>query len=236
MKKVPVLLFLISAVAAGLPAVERVPGQKPVPFIESAFQLVPGSWARYEVLDKARNETYKLSVAVLSRTSIDGKKHAWLEVSVRTAGAAPVVTRFLTEETRQGPGAPRSAVVQVRGGDPWTVPSSLLAPGPEGRRVALIRRGILTRIVAECAVCFKGRILQAWQVEARLEGGLFARGVVSEDLPPLGISDLDTEEFRMTAEDWGRGAGSEIRGTPIPFWRWLANKVTAGARKGIRLP
>ncbi len=236
MKKAPFILLFAAAVVSLAPAAERVPGQKPLPFIESVFQLVPGSWARYNVVDKARNETYKLSVAVLSRRSIDGKKHAWIEVSVRAAGAAPVVTRFLAEETRQGPAGPRSAIVQVQGNDPWTVPAALLRRGPEGDRIVPIQRGILTKILSECAVCSRGRILQAWSVEARLEGGRFARGVMSEDLPPLGISELDSEDVHMSAEDWGRGAGTEIKGNPIPLWRWLADKVTAQTTRGIRSP
>jgi hypothetical protein len=225
MKKVLALVLASAAAAAGLAAAERVPGQKPVLFLESAFQLVPGSWARYSVLDKARNETYTMSVAVLGRRSIDRKKHAWIEVAVREAGTLPVVTRFLAEETRQGPGPARSAIVQVQGRAPWTVPSAFLGPGPGGSRIAPILRGILTKIVSECAVCSRGRILQAWSVEARLEDGRFARAVVSQDLPPLGISELDSEDIHMSAEDWGRGAGSEIKGSPIPFWRWLADKV-----------
>ena len=236
MKKLPVIL-LLAATAAGLAAgAERFPGQKPLPFIESVFQLVPGSWARYNVVDKTRNETYKLSVAVLSRKSIDGKKHAWIEVSVQAAGAHPVVTRFLAEETRQGPAPARSAIVQVQGNEPWTVPAALLRRCPDGDPVAPIQRGVLTKILSECAVCSRGRILQAWSVEARLEGGRFARGVMSEDLPPLGISELDSEEVHMSAEDWGRGAGTGIKGNPIPLWRWLADKVTAQTTRGIRSP
>jgi hypothetical protein len=235
MKKI-VILGLALAAAAGVlfAAQERVPGQKPLVVVEGAFQFLPGSWARYNVLDKVRRETYSLSLAVLERKIIDGRACSWLEIEVRMKDQPRVVTRVLAEETGEGPGEIRSAVVQVEGSDPFSVPKGCLKPESKSGRVAPVQAAEITRRLERTAVCLRGRTISAWRVEARTEDGRELKATVSKELPPIGVYDIESPELRMTADDWGMGARSEVKGTPLPFWLWLLDQVARGMDEGKR--
>lgn len=225
---------------AALPSVASAgifPGQKPVIVMARVFRFVPGSWARYTVLDKTTNESYRMTVSVLDRRKVDGRVWARLEVAVRCEGELGVVTRVLAQETGDGPGTLQSAVVQLEGRPPFAVPGGLLKPGPDDPRVAPIAWVELTRTVAETAICCKGRLFRAWRVEARMPDGTAATALVSGEIPPTAISELDTAALHLSADDWGLGARTGIRGTPVPFLSWVLDQASAGIfSRGAKSP
>jgi len=233
MKKALILMLCVLAMAGTLrPAENQVPGQKPLVVIADAFQFVAGSWARYHILDKKKNETYMMSIAILDKAPVKSKHCSWLEVEVLTKDQPRVVTRILAEETNQGPGAIQSAIVQVQGFDPFTVPKNFLKPDKADDRVAQFKPATIIKKLALQTVGPAGRRVQAWQVEAMTQDGQDIRAVVSEEILPIAVYDVESPEMRMTAEDWGLGAKTKIEGTPIPFWLWLLDQIGKGMGKG----
>jgi hypothetical protein len=233
MKRIILLALGLAAAAGALfPAQEKVPGQKPLVVVGGAFQFLEGSWARYNIQDKVKNETYSLSLAVLERKIIDGRACSWLEIEVRMKDRPRVVTRVLVEETGEGPGEIRSAVVQVEGSDPFSVPKGYLKPESKSGRVAPVLAAEITRRLERTAVCLRGRTISAWRVEVRTEDGRELKAIVSQELPPIGVYDIESSDLRMTADDWGTGARSEIKGTPLPFWLWLLGQVSRSLDEG----
>ncbi len=115
------LMFMICSIAGGALAAD-VQGQKPVMFVGDTFQFVPGAWASYYIYDKTKNEHYVMQMATLERGKQDGKQCSWMEIEVLPESGPAVVTRMLTEETKQGPGALLDVIVQVKGYSPFTVP------------------------------------------------------------------------------------------------------------------
>jgi hypothetical protein len=233
MKKTMALMLSVLAVAGALlPAENQVPGQKPLVVIADTFQFVAGSWARYRILDKKKNETYIMSIAILDKEPVKGKPCSWLEIEVLTKDQPRVVTRILAEETKQGPGEIQSAIVQVQGYDPFTVPKKFLKPDKTGDQVAQFKPATVVKKLQRRAVGPAGRQVQAWDVEAVTQDGQDIRAVVSEEILPIAVYDVESPDTRMTAEDWGLGARTKIEGTPIPFWLWLLDQVGKGLDKG----
>jgi len=222
-------LWLLASAAGGLlTAAESVPGQKPLLVVADSFRFVPGSWARYQVRDKKTNEDYDLYFAVLGREEKQGQAFSWIEVDVQMKGQPRVVTRFLAAETPQGPGDVEKAVVQVEGYSPFSVPKKYLKPKPGSEQVAQLKPVRVVRKLERRAVGPAGRQVQAWVVEAVTEDGQEVRAVVSEELPPIAVYDVESSEVRMTAVDWGLGAKTLIAGEPVPFWLWLMEQVEKG--------
>jgi len=226
------ILCLLAVPGTVKPDENQVPGQKPLVVISDAFQFVAGSWARYHILDKKKNEMYIMSIAILNREPVKGKPCSWLEVEVLMKGQPRVVTRILAEETKQGPGEIESAIVQVQGFDPFTVPQKFLKPDKADDQVAQFKPAKVIKKLARQTVGPKGRQVQAWQVEAVTQDGQDIRAVVSEAILPIAVYDVESTDIRMTAEDWGLGAKTKIEGTPIPFWLWLLDQIGKGMDKG----
>jgi hypothetical protein len=233
MKRTLTLMLCLLAAAGSLwPAENQVPGQKPLVIIADTFQFTAGSWARYHILDKKKNETYIMSIAILNREPVKGKPCSWLEVEVLMKGQPRVVTRILAEETKQGPGEIQSAIVQVQGYDPFSVPKKFLKPDKPEDQVAPIKTATVIKKLQRRPVGPPGRQVQAWDVEAVTQDGQDIRAVVSEEIPPIAVYDVESPDMRMTAEDWGLGAKTKIEGTPIPFWLWLLDQIGKGLDSG----
>jgi hypothetical protein len=102
----------------------EIEGQRPMMIVGDAFQFIPGAWSSYYVHDRAKKEYYRMYIATLERLTRDGKSCSWMEVGVTPEKDPAVVTRFLVEETRSGPGEILDVIVQVQGYSPFTVPES----------------------------------------------------------------------------------------------------------------
>jgi hypothetical protein len=229
MKKTIAWTLLIGLAAGGiLLAEEQVPGQKPLVLIADTFQFVPGSWARYNILDKKKNETYVLLFSMLEKEQKKDKIFSWMEIEILMKDQPRVVTRFLAEETPQGPGDIDSAVVQVQGYDPFTIPKKYLKPDKNADGVAQFKPAKIVKKLERKTVGPPGKRVQAWVVEAVTEDGQNIRAVVSEEILPIAVYDVESPEIRMTADDWGQGAKTKVEGTPIPFWLWLLDQISTG--------
>ena len=73
-------IFVLFA-AAALPA-QDIPGQKALPILQDGFRITPGTWTSYAILDKAKNETYTMTFAALTKETIQGKPSSWLEIGI----------------------------------------------------------------------------------------------------------------------------------------------------------
>jgi hypothetical protein len=84
-----VLSVLVSAAFAQK---ENVPGQRALPVLKDGFKFIPGTWTAYDVLDKAKNETYRMKIAALAKETVAGKPYSWLEIELEMKDAPSVVT------------------------------------------------------------------------------------------------------------------------------------------------
>ncbi|OGD24634.1 MAG: hypothetical protein A2Y56_06855 [Candidatus Aminicenantes bacterium RBG_13_63_10] len=229
MKKTTIAALVLWLAAGGsLLAEQKVPGQRPLVLIDGVFQFVPGSWARYNILDKQKNETYVLIFSILDQEEKKGKPFSWVEIEVLMKDQPRVVTRVLAEQTDQGPGEIDRAVVQVQGFDPFTVPKKYLKPDKTDDNVAQFKPAKIVKKLERQTVGPPGKKVQAWVVEAVTEDGQNIKAVVSEEILPIAIFDVESDQLRMSAQDWGLGAKTKIEGTPVPFWLWLLDQISKG--------
>jgi len=226
------LVVLAVLVAAVAPAARgEVQGQRPVPLVDGTHQLVSGTWAEYGVRDLRTNTAYRLRIDVLERAVLRGKAGVWLELGVTPTNSAAVLTRVFCEETTNGLGRARRAIVQVEGSDPFVVPGRHMGGGGEGRgRVGDFRRvSVVTNSVDEL-MNWKGRDITVRKLEARDDDGRVTEIIATSDVPPLGIVLVRAPSMEMNLEDWGDGAASRITGKPIGFTRWLWRQFLHPAR------
>ncbi len=219
----PALLLLAAPV---LTAAADVPGQKPLLIVEGAFRFVSGSWARYNLRDKAKQEDYSMQIAILDQIAKKDKKYWWMEISVEMPKNPEVVTRILVEETPDGPGDMADAIVQVAGYAPFTVPKKYyqakdkqIVPPVPAHVVRRLEKKTFTR---------QGRSLAALEVEAQDADGNAVRAVVSEELPPIAVCTAETRDLAMDLVDWGGGARTRISGTPRSFYLWIFEQIGEG--------
>ena len=153
-----ILLLICLGTAATRPAWSEVQGQRPVPLVDGTHRLVSGTWAEYGVRDLRSNTAYRLRIDVLERAVLRGKAGVWMELGVTPTNSAAVLTRVFCEETTNGLGRVRRAIVQVEGADPFVVPGRYLGGHGEGRgRVGDFRRvSVVTNSVDEL-MNWKGR-------------------------------------------------------------------------------
>ena len=123
---VAVFIFALSGLPALAAPREAMEGQKPMMVIGDVFQFVPGSWGVYRIHDRVKKEHYRMYIATLEKTKVNGKACSWMEVEVTPEKASPVASRFLVEETKDGPGELLEVVVQVKGFAPFIVPQKTL--------------------------------------------------------------------------------------------------------------
>lgn len=220
-----VTLLSIICCMLPLPALSaEIAGQKSVMFIGDAFQFVPGAWASYDVLDKAKNERYRMWIATLEKSS-KRKDASWMEIAVDMAKAPPVVTRFLVLETPKGPGDLLDVVVQMQGYSPFTVPRKYYTG--EAREVGDFASAQTLKRVAERTLRLGDRDIKVVDVEALDPDGNTVTATVSEAVLPIGVVVADANGVAMTLTDWGDAAKSRVEGAPMNFYLWLLKQVGA---------
>ena len=223
--RVSLLMFMLgSMTGAGLAA--DIQGQKPVMFVGDTFQFVPGAWASYYIHDKGKNEHYVMHMATLERVKQDGKQCSWMEIEMLPESGPSVVTRILTEETKQGPGDLLDVIVQVKGYSPFTVPKKYYEG--ENKEVGEFRTTQITKRIVRRTFDLSGRNITAWEVEAADDKGNISEAMVSEQVLPIGVIMAETPQAGMYLKDWGTNAKSKIDGTPMNFYLWLMMQIGAG--------
>jgi hypothetical protein len=226
-------ILLILILACGLPlalaAQESIPGQRPMMLIKDTFKFVPGSWADYTILDKTKNEAYRMSIAALEEETYKGIPASWLEIEVQMKDMPVVVTKFLAEETEDGPGKVLKAIVQVEGYSPFTVPRKYLEG--ESQEVGQLEQAQIVKRLESKTIIHKGKKISVLSVEAEDSRGNTTAATVSLDLPPIAIYEAETGDIKMTLNDWGSGAKSKIQGTPISFTFWVIEQIAKGLVK-----
>lgn len=202
-----------------------IEGQKPVLFVADSFQFLPGAWARYAMRDGQSGETYRFWIATLDKKNTGRKPSSWMEIEVETAGAPPVVTRFLVRETPEGPGDLLDVIVQMRGYAPFVVPEKYFKAEDGRKEVGQFQTARTLRRVAEATRVVAGREVPVVEVEAVDAQGRRMTAVVSAQVAPIGVVDAEAAGTRMTLEDWGDGATSRIEGKPLNFYYWIMRQI-----------
>ena len=224
-------LFLMMAVCLPPCSVmgAAIEGQRPMMVIGDVFHFTPGSWAVYYITDRVKNERYRMYISVLEKEARNGKPCSWMEVEVTPESSSPVASRFLVEETKDGPGELLDVVVQVKGTQPFTVPRQLYE-GKE-REIGQFQGSYVAKRVGKKTVTVNNRSVPAWEVEATDKKGRKIKALVSEETPPLGIVTAETEKTDVSLDSWGMDAKSRISGAPINFYLWLAMQLGRGLVK-----
>jgi hypothetical protein len=207
----------------------EIEGQRPMMIVGDAFQFIPGAWSSYYVHDRAKKEYYRMYIATLERLTRDGKSCSWMEVGVTPEKDPAVVTRFLVEETRSGPGEILDVIVQVQGYSPFTVPESFYRG--EEKDVGNFKGTTVAKRLARRVIPIGGRSLNAWDVEAVDDRGDTLEALVSEDVSPIGVIMAESPLIGMYLSDWGGGARSKIEGTPVNFYVWLMMQMGGALTK-----
>ena len=222
------LLLLTGPARAG----EKIQGQKQMMIVDDTFQFIPGSWGDYTIRDKKKKESYHFVLSVLKNERVAGKDCAWMEIKIDMKGKPSVLTRVLMEKTAKGPGEALKAIVQIAGFDPFTVPEKYLKEGKE-KQVAPTRKYKVVKRLRQRKILFNGHTINLWEVEAESTDRHKVTAWVSNEIPPLGVFKVDIPEFGMYLNDWGSGAKSEITGTPMNFYLWIAQQVGSAISKGM---
>jgi hypothetical protein len=212
--------FLLTAPAAKQ---EKIPGQKPLMIVGDAFQFTPGAWGAYEIRDSARNESYRMVIAIMEKEKKQKKGTTWMEIEVESKDNPTVVTRFLAEETPQGPGTLIEVVVQVQGYSPFKVPKKYFT-GKNSQVGAPVSSQIVRRLEKK-PFRIAGRTVLGWEVEAEDPKGNRTHAVVSEEVAPIGVIEAQTQEVKMSLLDWGTGARTRITGKPRGFTLWILEQM-----------
>ncbi|MCJ7681742.1 MAG: hypothetical protein MUP70_13510, partial [Candidatus Aminicenantes bacterium] len=222
--------FVLSATGAAASyetsPVQDIPGQRPMVIIADTFQFIPGTWADYTIFDKEKNETFRFYFAVLEKQMVKGTPCWWIEIEVEAVDTPVVVTRILAEETKNGPGELKKAIIQVAGFSPFSVPSSFLRG--EDAEVGQIQQAHIIRRFEERTITHKGKTVNAYIAEVEDDEGRKMSATVRLELPPIALYSCEDETIRMTINDWGSEAGSKVEGLPIPFFLWIVEQVAAG--------
>lgn len=206
-----------------------VEGQRPVMIVGDTFRFTSGAWSHYLIHDRVKQEYYRMNVATLERIDRDGKPCSWMEIVVTPEKDPPVVTRFLVEETKTGPGEIHEVIVQVRGYDPFTVPESFYKG--EEKDVGNFKGTAVAKRIDRRVIPVAGRSVRAWDVEAVDAAGDVTAALVSEEVAPIGIVLAESPQVDMVLSDWGTGAKSGIEGTPVNFYVWLMMQMGGALAK-----
>lgn len=223
------VLCILAVFAAPIAAQEPIPKQAPLVVIEGNFAFVPGTWAEYTVFDKVKNETSRLYIAALKRDTVAGRPGIWLEIEAEMEGTPVVVTDLFAEETKDGPGQIYKAVIQVKGMSPFTVPKKYLEG--EDQSVGAYQPAQIVKRLEQKKVVIKGRTIDTLRVEAQDKDGRTTTASVSVQVPPLALVAAETDDLKMTLDDWGDGAASRISGQPIGFTFWIMEQIAIGLTK-----
>jgi hypothetical protein len=224
-----VIAFARLAIAQGHAA--EIKGQRPMMIVGDTFQFTPGAWANYFIHDREKNEYYKMYIATLDRLTCEGKGCSWMEVGVTPEKDPAVVTRFLVEETRSGPGEILDVVVQVQGYSPFIVPKSFYKGETTDKDVGNFQGAAVAKRIAKRMIPVSGRTVSAWDVEAVDAGGGAMNALISEEVAPIGVIMAENPLMGMYLADWGTGAKSKIEGPPVNFYWWLMMQMGGALTK-----
>ncbi len=144
----------------------EIKGQRPMMIVGDTFRFTPGAWAVYFIHDREKKEYYKMYIATLERLNCEGKACSWMEVGVTPEKDPAVVTRFLVEETRNGPGEILDVIVQVQGYSPFTVPKSFYKGEASEKDVGNFQGAAVAKRITEHIIPIGGRTVNTWDVEA----------------------------------------------------------------------
>jgi hypothetical protein len=216
-------------VSAAFAQKENVPGQRALPVLKDGFKFIPGTWTAYDVLDKAKNETYRMKIAALAKETVAGKPYSWLEIELEMKDAPSVVTSILAEETQNGPGRIEKAIVQVKGMSPFTVPRKYLEG--QGQQVGEFKPAHIVKKLESRKITCAGKTIDTLAVEAEDDKGEKMTAMVSLQILPIALYEAETPDLKMTAADWGAGARTEIEGAPVPFFLWIIEQLATGLTK-----
>ncbi len=217
------LLCAILCLSAGGAFGAEMEGQKPMVVIGDVFRFVPGSWATYSIHDRVKQEHYRMYIATLEKTQSHDKPYSWMEVEVTPAGAPPVVSRFLVEETKGGPGEILDVIIQIEGYPSFIVPTRFYEG--KGKEIGEFQSSYVAKRLGKKTVTVNGKPINAWEVEASDKKDRKINAIVSDEVPPLGIVNADTEKTTIHLVAWGTGAKSKIEGSPITFYLWMIKQL-----------
>jgi len=223
---VPMFLIMTTPV---FPSDSAIPKQTSMIVLKDTFRFVPGTWAEYTVFDKEKNESSRLYIAALKREIVGDRSGIWLEIEAEAKDSPIVVTDIFAEETADGPGKIFKAVIQVKGMSPFIVPKKYLEG--EDRTVGTTETAQIIKRLEQKRIVHKGRTIETLLVEALDKEGKLMTAAVSAQIPPIAIYAAETDDVRMTLNDWGVGAGSRIEGEPIGFTFWLIEQIVNGMGK-----
>ena len=208
---------------------QEIKGQRPVMMIGDVFQFNEGSWATYTLHDKKDDSYYSMTMSILESVRRNGKDCAWMEVEIETEKEL-VVTRFLTEKTKTGPGDLFEVIVYVYGLDPFSIPHSMLKDA--NKEVPPLQAGHVTKRIEQRQMSFGGESLDVWTVEGTDSQGKAMSAMVSLDVAPISVLLADTAEASMYLEAWGSGATTRIKGKPKGFLTWVMGLIGKGMAGG----
>ena len=220
------LLYTILSLSAGGAFGAEIEGQKPMVVIGDVFKFTPGSWATYSIHDRVKREYYQMYIATLEKTRAHDKPCSWMEVEVTPEGAPPVVSRFLVEETKDGPGEIFDVIVQIEGYPSFIVPTRFYEG--KGKEIGEFQSSYVAKRLGKKTVTVNGKPINAWEVEASDKKGRKINALISEEAPPLGIVKADTEKTTIHLVAWGTSAKSKMEGSPITFYLWLVRQLGQG--------
>lgn len=214
----PVVLFVAPPVVA-----QQIAGQKPVVMIGDTFQFTPGSWASYIMHDKTEDTYYTFTMSILESVRKNGKDAAWMEVEIETDKEL-VVTRFLTEKTKNGPGDLFEAIVYVYGFTPFSIPEKWMKG--DDRKVGDFEVAHVQKRVSQRSITFAGQRLEVIEMDALDANGTPIAATASLDVPPIAVLTVDTKDVGMYLEAWGTGAKTRIVGEPESFFMWMMGQMS----------
>lgn len=223
---------------AGAPS---MPDQPPPLVVGEVFRFVEGAWAEYDMLDKARDQSYVLRISILGSERIrrtwfsPRRAYRWMEFDIAMPGQPRVVVKCLARERSTGPGDLQEVILQIEG---FANPIRLGRLWLRQHREEMVdtRYSWSRHRVDEREISHAGRAFRAWRVEAATDDGTRVEAVVSDALPPLGLYFAETPEIRMALRDWGENARSAIRGQPVGLTRWIFQQVKTGMDEEPQAP
>lgn len=222
-----ILAFIAFVVAGAVPvASQQINGQRPVMMIGDVFQFNEGSWATYTLHNKKDDTYYSMTMSILESVQRGEKDCAWMEVEIETEKEL-VVTRFLTEKTKTGPGELFEVIVYVYGMEPFRIPKRMLKDAAN-KQVPPLQVSQVTKRIEQKQLSFDGESLDVWAVEGTDAQNGPMTAMVSLDVAPIGVLLAETNEVSMYLEAWGGGATTRIKGEPVGFTAWVISMVADG--------
>ena len=213
-----------SAAPPNSPSPDPTANQRQLIIVQGQFQWIEGSWARYDVTDKIKNERYRLTFAVLERKLVKRSPYRWLELEAVLEREPRVVTRFLAEETSDGPGKLEEVIVQMEGLKAFRVPRKYLNPEKGKTANPVVPAAVLKRL-AERQIDIAGRRVRVIDVEASDSKGHPLTALVSLEVPPIGVVSAENDDVSMTLTDFGNQASTRITGPVLNFYLWIMERI-----------